>query len=594
MRLVLLLLAGCLALASSESIQHDELRHRVIRSGNGLYFKGKPFRFVSYNVPSLLLTGDKGDNFVLPDTFDIEDLIDTLAGQVNPVGRTMPLGIKSTLNSNSVYHISGCREYNEDAFATMDYVLAYAAKRKVKLVVPLVNNEWYDDEGNPKNDWFGNWGDFAYLCGGNRSWSTFYEDQGVRLAFKGFITSFLNRINTVNGIRYGNDPTIMALETGNELGAWEDKPPSADWTIDIAGHVKSLAPHLLVADGTMFGENPDRIEPSVKASQFVDMFSNHFYFGAKVDLKRMNKDIQALAPYNKVYWCGEFGLYTKLDNYQTVLDATLDSVSAGILIWSLRGHSSAGGFYTHSENGGQWESLHVPGWAERPPGFGPEAETLVPLLFEYAAKIAGRNTPGYPSPRKAPTILDTESGGDLRWQGVAWADHYQVQRAPANRGRNSKRWTTVGDNVIDNVPSGEAIFSDPVPAPDDDPDAQFFYRVRAVSRRGRKSRYSRPYGPIPAPKKVVGDLSRKLTTSIASAFDQTKYLFHDREAYDSTISTEPDQYLLSVSSLYPDQWTLRNIWSQQCIYDGGKTKPQNSDSPRFNLPFVQRYAYSGT
>ncbi len=30
-------------------------------------------------------------------------------------------------------------------------------------------------------------------------------------------THFLNRINTVTGMRYGDDPTILAWETGNEL-----------------------------------------------------------------------------------------------------------------------------------------------------------------------------------------------------------------------------------------------------------------------------------------------------------------------------------------------------------------------------------------
>ena len=43
-------------------------------------------------------------------------------------------------------------------------------------------------------------------------------------------TYFLNRINTVTGKRYGDDPTILAWETGNELQYKGRHPAPGSWT----------------------------------------------------------------------------------------------------------------------------------------------------------------------------------------------------------------------------------------------------------------------------------------------------------------------------------------------------------------------------
>lgn len=51
---------------------------------------------------------------------------------------------------------------------------------------------------------------------------------------------------------YKNDPTIMAWETGNELGAYMlgAGAPPAVWTNNIGNYIKGIAPNQLVADGT--------------------------------------------------------------------------------------------------------------------------------------------------------------------------------------------------------------------------------------------------------------------------------------------------------------------------------------------------------
>jgi endo-1,4-beta-mannosidase len=51
----------------------------------------------------------------------------------------------------------------------------------------------------------------------------FFTDKTMLEAFKKLITFFLNRVNTYSGIRYGDDKTILAFETGNEM-SWKPSP----------------------------------------------------------------------------------------------------------------------------------------------------------------------------------------------------------------------------------------------------------------------------------------------------------------------------------------------------------------------------------
>lgn len=48
------------------------------------------------------------------------------------------------------------------------------------------------------------------------------------------------------------EPTILAFETGNELGGYnlDAFPPPAIWTTAIASYLKELAPNTLVMSGS--------------------------------------------------------------------------------------------------------------------------------------------------------------------------------------------------------------------------------------------------------------------------------------------------------------------------------------------------------
>jgi endo-1,4-beta-mannosidase len=74
---------------------------------------------------------------------------------------------------------------------------------------------------------------------------------GVRV-FLAFLLA--NNTSTDDGqqLTMAEEPTILAFETGNELGGWtrEASPPPVEWTTEIARYLKELAPDTLVLSGS--------------------------------------------------------------------------------------------------------------------------------------------------------------------------------------------------------------------------------------------------------------------------------------------------------------------------------------------------------
>jgi len=57
------------------------------------------------------------------------------------------------------------------------------------------------------------------------------------------------------------DPTVLAFETGNELGGWtgDAYPPPAEWTTAVAQLLHELAPDTLVLSGS-YGVRKDELD----------------------------------------------------------------------------------------------------------------------------------------------------------------------------------------------------------------------------------------------------------------------------------------------------------------------------------------------
>ncbi|CAA0833701.1 Mannan endo-1-4-beta-mannosidase 7 [Striga hermonthica] len=147
--------------------------------------------------------------------------------------------------------------YNEYVFQALDFVVSEAAKNKIRLILSLSNN--YQDFGGRSQ--YVSW---AKSAGAQTSSDDdFYTNEVVKDYYKKHVQRILNRINTITGVAYKDDPTIMAWELINEPRCQADY--SGDtvnaWVQEMASHVKSIdSKHLLeVGMEGFYGDSfPDR------------------------------------------------------------------------------------------------------------------------------------------------------------------------------------------------------------------------------------------------------------------------------------------------------------------------------------------------
>ncbi|CAM8901284.1 unnamed protein product [Rhodiola kirilowii] len=132
--------------------------------------------------------------------------------------------------------------YNDQMFKGLDFVVAEARKYGIKLILSLVNN--YESFGGKKQ--YVNWARSRgqYLA----TEDDFFRNQVVKEFYKGHVKTVLNRYNTLTGVVYKNDPTIMAWELINEPRCTSDTSGRTlqAWIVEMASYVKSIdRNHLL-------------------------------------------------------------------------------------------------------------------------------------------------------------------------------------------------------------------------------------------------------------------------------------------------------------------------------------------------------------
>ncbi|MGW4897281.1 glycoside hydrolase 5 family protein [Kitasatospora sp. NPDC004240] len=139
--------------------------------------------------------------------------------------------------------------YDEAAFDSLDYAIHKAGQLGLRLVLPLVNN-WPDYGGMQQYvRWFLGLPDDSYGDGVHHD--RFYTDESVKACYKAYARFVTQRRNPYTGLRYRDDPTIMAWELANEPRCRSDKSGATllGWAREMSAYVKALAPHQLLAVG---------------------------------------------------------------------------------------------------------------------------------------------------------------------------------------------------------------------------------------------------------------------------------------------------------------------------------------------------------
>ena len=491
------LAAGCLLFLLGAVPVGAEFEHFITVDGTTLMDGDEPFRFIAFNVPTLLyvedeMAFDSTNPYGLPTEYGLRDLFETVVETGGQVVRAYTIPVRNrAFPEESVTYVEAPGVFNEEAFRAMDLAIALAGEYGVRLVIPLVNN-W---------PWMGGRPNYAEFRG--KESDEFWTDPELIADFKATIDYVLNRKNTITGVVYKDDKTIMAWETGNEL------QNTAEWAIEIGRYIKRIDSRHLLIDGFhaihQDGHDVWVQQYSIDEPAF-DLINTHHYETSPIATVDNLKKTVAMIDGEKPVFLGEFG-FISTSGIEQVLDYVIaEERIPGALVWSLRRHHKDGGFYHHSEPAGHgyYRAYHWPGFAD---GVRYDEKNALALIRRKAFEIQGKPVPPVSIP-KAPQLLPFGGAPAFSWRGSMGASGYDVERSTAATGP----WRQIAYNVDDVDTPGFPLFSDETAIVGE----SYFYRVRARNAAG-VSAPSNVVGPVAIEYLTRTDKARNLGVLLESA-----------------------------------------------------------------------------
>lgn len=148
--------------------------------------------------------------------------------------------------------------YNEELLRGLDFLLNEMRKRNMDAILYLTNS-WDWSGGMPKYLEWNGYGKIPDASAGSIGWSQytqymsqFQKCEPCKEALLKNIKYIISRKNTINGIKYTDDKTIMAWEIANEPRIWtvENESRFTEWINDIASEIKAIDKNHLVTTGS--------------------------------------------------------------------------------------------------------------------------------------------------------------------------------------------------------------------------------------------------------------------------------------------------------------------------------------------------------
>ncbi|TFI58368.1 mannanase [Sphingomonas parva] len=154
-------------------------------------------------------------------------------------------------------------DYNETLLAGLDYTLAEMGKRDMRAVIYLTNF-WEWSGGMMTYLYWTNGGRYINMNDPAHPWpefadfnAQFYNSPEAMGLYHDYVRAVVGRTNTITGVRYADDPTIMAWQLANEprpAGSEKIGKPNLPafyvWVAKTANLIKSLDPNHLVSTGS--------------------------------------------------------------------------------------------------------------------------------------------------------------------------------------------------------------------------------------------------------------------------------------------------------------------------------------------------------
>lgn len=224
--------------------------------GTQFKWKSKPYYFIGTNFWYGMNLGSKGESGdqqrLIAELDHLKELgVTNLRIMATSQGPdTAPWRMLPTMMPES-------DRYNNELLEGLDFLLAEMGKREMHAVLCL-NNFWPWSGGMAQYvRWFGSKPiPYPPPAKGGSWWkymkyaSRFYKNPKAQKAFQAHVELLVQRTNSITGVAYKNDPTIMAWQLANEPRGVLRAKAMNRWIDKTARFIKSLDQNHLVSVGS--------------------------------------------------------------------------------------------------------------------------------------------------------------------------------------------------------------------------------------------------------------------------------------------------------------------------------------------------------
>ncbi|NME71201.1 glycoside hydrolase 5 family protein [Flammeovirga aprica] len=257
--LLLFVLLFAVSCVKQTKEQGNSAKNNFVTIENGaLMLNGQPYYFMGANYWY-------GMNIGMEKLGDRQRLIKEL-DQMKAMGITnLRILASSEGDENQAFQVhptmqSAPGKYNREVLEGLDFFLSEMGKRDMKAVMVL-NNFWTWSGGMPQYlQWAGK-GEVPYPQISNE-WNKFtdyskqfYANEKASKMFEEHLKVLITRTNSVSGLKYTEDPTIMSWQLANEPRGYSEVEEYHQWIAKTSALIKSLDPNHLVSLGSE-GDSP--------------------------------------------------------------------------------------------------------------------------------------------------------------------------------------------------------------------------------------------------------------------------------------------------------------------------------------------------
>ena len=299
--------------AESERAGDDFIRVE----GAGFVLRGAPWHFLGANVAVMHGQAHRAA---------MERVLDAVRDDGLTVVRVWALGERASdappWARDYAFRI-GEEAWVESSFAHLDRLLVAARARGLRVILVLANR-WSDYGGFPR---YLRWGGAREenLEAGELTElqsAAFYDCSRCDALYRAHVARVVGRVNTLSGVAYRDDPTILAWELANELSAHpRDRASLVRWVTESARFLRSLDARQLISAGHIgYARASDRQSwLAVQRIAEIDYADAHAYplrsgrVRTLAELSRFVDDRVQLAHHvaKKPFVWGEYGFSTR-------------------------------------------------------------------------------------------------------------------------------------------------------------------------------------------------------------------------------------------------------------------------------------------